>query len=125
MRYKTFGSSLMPGGGTMTSATGRPQTTAPTVPQGSMWTNYQATGSATTKPTVDNLTPAMKYTMGTPSSPFSQLTTFDFTKTGMSVLKYQLDTDPPIVPQTNYLKTYLPYIIIGGVGLVTMFALRG
>ena len=103
--------------------TNMPTTLPPTVPQGPAFDNYILTGNAGTKPTIDNLLP--KYSGTTkPISIVNPVVSYDVSKMDLSRF-YTQPTTPPETPQTDSLKKYLPYIIIGGVGLVTMFALKG
>lgn len=99
-----------------------PKTTAPTVPQGQTWTNYQLTGSAATKPTLDTILP--KYNIAPTISTIKQPTIrYDSNSLNLSQFITPIPTQQAEKP--NYLKTFLPYIAIGGVGLVTLFALKG
>jgi hypothetical protein len=98
-----------------------PQTTAPTVPQGQAWDNYILTGNAGTKPTGDNILP--KYNISSSTAILKPLTSYNVSNLNLSSLFSTPTTPEPQKPDS--LKKYLPYVIIGGVGLVTMFALKG
>jgi hypothetical protein len=101
--------------------TNMPQTTAPTVPQGQAWENYIMTGNAGTKPMVDNILP--KYNISSSTAILKPLTSYNVSSLNLSSLFSTPTTPEPQKPDS--LKKYLPYVIIGGVGLVTMFALKG
>jgi hypothetical protein len=121
MRYTTLG-----------EVYGPKQTTAPTVPQGQSWTNYQTTGNAARSGTVSALPGGAinSYITGKQTPLYSTivLDSESLSSTKIStgfISKISETSTTPEVPKTDFLKTYLPYIAIGGVGLVTMLALKG
>lgn len=101
--------------------TNMPTTLPPTVPQGPAFDNYILTGNAGTKPTVDNILP--KYNISSSTAILKPLTSYNVSNLNVSSLFSAPTTPEPQKPDS--LKKYLPYVIIGGVGLVTMFALKG
>jgi hypothetical protein len=101
--------------------TNMPTTLPPTVPQGPAFDNYILTGNEGTKPTVDNILP--KYNISSSTAILKPVTSYNVSSLNLSSLFSTPTTPEPQKPDS--LKKYLPYVIIGGVGLVTMFALKG